>query len=506
MVVMSAGRWIAPLAGVGLIAWAARSEEKMRQGWGQNRGRKKISPSRYHVRMSVMGDQQRYGLDYSGPEVILRTDDQQAAWDLADEVIAEDDTRTVEVFDTARKEVTFHHAPPRSYHRDPWARLGGHEARGRRAGPAGYEVDDFGSPIQWKAAWDDDFRAGFAAGKKAKKIVAASTAYRRGKISQRHGIEWKAGYDAATGVKRGAYATKTVRRAEALGLLKKGRSARGRKHNKRVSKCISGKVRGEGWDERRAVAACLNMDREERLRSDGTYRSAKSRRAIGRRQEHHEPYKGRDYDAHQSAMGAGREYSGLEEHLSASLLLKPAGAKKAKDGRILLWRGQGWFVWTDALTKSQAEAAAGTILRNLKSKRSLRAVDPYLHDLPLTVGYKRGWLTLRRSAVVTPRKKSASRSAWRPGTLSLTSPQGERLDKDGEIYGDSGFGMWKSGRLYWSVTHLPSGIALGTVRGKPAARKLVEELAQALPDAPSMTLADLSEHKDALWPIVQRYL
>ena len=42
-----------------------------------------------------------------------------------------------------------------------------------------------------------------------------------------------------------------------------GLANRGRKHNKRVSKCISGKVRGEGWDERQAVAACLNMDRPQ---------------------------------------------------------------------------------------------------------------------------------------------------------------------------------------------------------------------------------------------------
>ena len=40
----------------------------------------------------------------------------------------------------------------------------------------------------------------------------------------------------------------------------------------RVSKCISGKVRGEGWDQRRAVAACLNMNREGRLRADGSYK------------------------------------------------------------------------------------------------------------------------------------------------------------------------------------------------------------------------------------------
>ena len=50
-------------------------------------------------------------------------------------------------------------------------------------------------------------------------------------------------------------------------------AAKGRRAKKDwVSKCISGKVRGEGWDQRQAVAACLNMDREGRLRADGSYK------------------------------------------------------------------------------------------------------------------------------------------------------------------------------------------------------------------------------------------
>ena len=60
---------------------------------------------------------------------------------------------------------------------------------------------------------------------------------------------------------------------------KKGTRAKGRKHNKRVSRCISGKVTGEGWPQRQAVAACLSMDRDKRLRADGSYRSAGGRRA-----------------------------------------------------------------------------------------------------------------------------------------------------------------------------------------------------------------------------------
>ena len=39
----------------------------------------------------------------------------------------------------------------------------------------------------------------------------------------------------------------------------------------RVSKCVSGKVRGEGWNQRQAVAACLSMQEQRRLRADGSY-------------------------------------------------------------------------------------------------------------------------------------------------------------------------------------------------------------------------------------------
>ncbi len=46
---------------------------------------------------------------------------------------------------------------------------------------------------------------------------------------------------------------------------------RAKSHNRRVSKCVSFKVREEGWTQRRAVAACQNMNRSKRLRTDGSY-------------------------------------------------------------------------------------------------------------------------------------------------------------------------------------------------------------------------------------------
>ena len=49
---------------------------------------------------------------------------------------------------------------------------------------------------------------------------------------------------------------------------RQGRSAKS--YNRRVSKCISGKVR-EGWEQHSAVGACLSMDSDKRLRSDGSY-------------------------------------------------------------------------------------------------------------------------------------------------------------------------------------------------------------------------------------------
>ena len=60
----------------------------------------------------------------------------------------------------------------------------------------------------------------------------------------------------------------------------------------RVSSCISGKVRGEGWDQRQAVAACLSMQEQGRLRADGSYIRK------GRRAKHEEILR--------SSFGAGR--------------------------------------------------------------------------------------------------------------------------------------------------------------------------------------------------------
>jgi len=52
-----------------------------------------------------------------------------------------------------------------------------------------------------------------------------------------------------------------------MGLQPAGRSAK----SSRVSKCVSFKVREEGWTQRQAVAACQNMNRSKRLRADGSY-------------------------------------------------------------------------------------------------------------------------------------------------------------------------------------------------------------------------------------------
>jgi hypothetical protein len=58
-----------------------------------------------------------------------------------------------------------------------------------------------------------------------------------------------------------------------------GRQGRRAKKN-RVGKCISGKVKGEGWDQQQAVAACLSMRDQGRLRADGSY-IRQGRRAKG---------------------------------------------------------------------------------------------------------------------------------------------------------------------------------------------------------------------------------
>lgn len=73
-----------------------------------------------------------------------------------------------------------------------------------------------------KPSYDDDFKAGFQAGKKAYakndqvSISNAKKDYRR--VSKKHGSWWIDGYGAAIDLARGAYATKPARIAKKMGL------------------------------------------------------------------------------------------------------------------------------------------------------------------------------------------------------------------------------------------------------------------------------------------------
>ena len=68
----------------------------------------------------------------------------------------------------------------------------------------------------WKPAWDDDFRAGFAAAARAKKYQPPTVAYSR--YGKKYGVTWVDGYGAYIDLTRGAYAQPGARYAKSLGL------------------------------------------------------------------------------------------------------------------------------------------------------------------------------------------------------------------------------------------------------------------------------------------------
>lgn len=109
-----------------------------------------------------------------------------------------------------------------------------------------------------------------------------------------------------------------------------GRGRRAKSYNRRVSSCISGKVRGEGWSQRQAVAACLSMDREKRLRADGSY-IRKGQRGKGKKLTW---VGARDYP-----------YQGARHYMMSYYAEVPGGTigygKDGHGGTITVWMSRG---------------------------------------------------------------------------------------------------------------------------------------------------------------------
>jgi hypothetical protein len=138
----------------------------------------------------------------------------------------------------------------------------GAAAMGRRAGPRGYEVDEFGQsyisseligPMErgdrrWKPAWDHDFRMGFATGKRmlagefGEKYIGPKSGYKR--FGEGRGSEWLVGYKAAIDMEDGVD-SKALRRAQALGLTNRGRGRRAATR-RRTYKTLAGLKRAMG--------------------------------------------------------------------------------------------------------------------------------------------------------------------------------------------------------------------------------------------------------------------
>ncbi len=369
------------------VAWLSRIKGQRAKG-----GKRGKAQRRYHVRYWNETDKdwlREGGLlpETWEPEVLLRTDKEDAAWAKVNELEEDQmDYEGIQVFDTARQEVIWESPPKGPTIRDPWARLGGFAARGRQAKinyrrkhkARSYRHRD---TVRAKLLQDEantkrrrEDRKSASEGRQAKASEEILRSY--GYVSEMQVLEslhlqaletcdqTYADYAPPAvlrGLERKGYITRYRGTADwgnwsltSKGLKwadktwgldgKRGRRAkskrdfvkqvwerqaptmtggplpppipgmegpfrfrsgkilywdpkegkyydrgrdmyvevedvevamsgrRAKSHNRRVSKCISGKVRGEGWDQRQAVGACLNMDREGRLRADGSYK------------------------------------------------------------------------------------------------------------------------------------------------------------------------------------------------------------------------------------------
>jgi hypothetical protein len=80
-----------------------------------------------------------------------------------------------------------------------------------------------------QTSWDNDFKAGYAAGKRAyakrpDTVSASDGARHYSRVSSRHGAQWKSGFNAALDVARGATLTKNAIKAlRLMGLTSSGR-------------------------------------------------------------------------------------------------------------------------------------------------------------------------------------------------------------------------------------------------------------------------------------------
>jgi hypothetical protein len=107
------------------------------------------------------------------------------------------------------------------------------------------------------------------------------------------------------------------------------------------------------------------------------------------------------------------------------------------------------------------------------------------------------------------RRAKKKTSAWERGPVNVDRGGGVTEVAQGEILDGSGLGIFHKkpqwGIVGWSVTHLESGLSLGSTKLKREARAMVEEIVAAVPGIGWMSAPEIAAHGEVVHPIVRRY-
>jgi len=86
---------------------------------------------------------------------------------------------------------------------------------------------------------------------------------------------------------------------------------------------------------------------------------------------------------------------GYPSALDGTKLVKPAGLKFLGDQPVIYhWQNKGWAIRSATSTEEAARKIGEKVQKELVGKKLLTYSDPYLHQLPLYVIYRAGWVEI----------------------------------------------------------------------------------------------------------------
>lgn len=94
-------------------------------------------------------------------------------------------------------------------------------------------------------------------------------------------------------------------------------------------------------------------------------------------------------------LAEARASMGAQPYLiPAESVLSPQGLRITGPGVYWSQGGRKWMIQTGARSEAEAKTLGLKVQKNLKSKGSLSASDPFLHHMPLLVVWSEGWVEL----------------------------------------------------------------------------------------------------------------